>query len=44
LIPGESTTLTAVLPEGESPPPQVQIEGWNVAPISIAPTVTVAAR
>jgi exo-1,4-beta-D-glucosaminidase len=44
LIPGESTTLTAILPEGESQMPRVQIEGWNVAPGSIAPTVTAAAR
>jgi len=32
------------LPEGESQMPQVQIEGWNVASSSIAPTVTIAAR
>jgi exo-1,4-beta-D-glucosaminidase len=44
LIPGESTTLTAILPDGESQLPEVQIEGWNVAPSSIAPTVTAAAR
>jgi exo-1,4-beta-D-glucosaminidase len=44
LAPGESTTLTAILPQGESTTPQVQIEGWNVAPNSIAPTATTAAR
>jgi exo-1,4-beta-D-glucosaminidase len=44
LAPGESTTLTAILPQGESTTTQVQIEGWNVAPNSIAPTATTAAR
>ena len=44
LVPGESTTLTARLPEGEANTPVVQIDGWNVAPISLTPTAAVAAR
>jgi exo-1,4-beta-D-glucosaminidase len=43
LIPGESTTLTAILPEGESTAPQVQLEGWNVASVTLTPTA-IAAR
>jgi exo-1,4-beta-D-glucosaminidase len=37
IIPGESTTLTALMPEGVAGTPVVQIEGWNVAPVSITP-------
>jgi exo-1,4-beta-D-glucosaminidase len=44
LTPGESTTLTALLPEGESGAPVVQIEGWNVAPVTLTPTTEVAAH
>jgi exo-1,4-beta-D-glucosaminidase len=44
LPPGESTTLTALLPEGESSTPQIHVEGWNVAPVSLTPTAAVAAR
>ena len=44
LKPGESTTLTAQLPAGDSNVPTVQIEGWNVAPISLTPTTAVAMR
>jgi exo-1,4-beta-D-glucosaminidase len=44
LKPGESTILTAQLPEGESASPVVQVDGWNVAPISLTPTNAVAAR
>ena len=44
LTPGESTTLTALLPEGETGTPTIQIEGWNVAPVSITPTDAIAAR
>jgi exo-1,4-beta-D-glucosaminidase len=44
LIPGESTTLTALLPESETGLPEVQIEGWNVAPLKLTPTTSVAAR
>ena len=44
LTPGESTTLTALLPEGETGSPTIQIEGWNVAPVSLTPTAAIAAR
>jgi exo-1,4-beta-D-glucosaminidase len=44
LIPGESTTLTALLPQSEAGVPQVQIEGWNVASVTIAPTAADAAH
>ena len=44
LTPGESSTLTALLPEGEAGAPSIQIEGWNIAPVTITPTVAVAAR
>ena len=44
LTPGESTTLTAQLPESESATPVVQIDGWNVAAISLTPTAAVARR
>jgi len=39
LPPGESTTLTALLPEGAETSPVVQIDGWNITPQSIAPVV-----
>jgi len=44
LKPGESTTLTAQLPEGDSSNPTVQVDGWNVAPVSLTPTTAVAVR
>ena len=44
LTPGESTTLTALLPESETGIPTIQIEGWNVAPVTITPTAAVAAH
>jgi exo-1,4-beta-D-glucosaminidase len=44
LTPGESTVLTAKLPEGDNPAPTITIDGWNVAPISLTPTTAVAAR
>lgn len=44
LTPGESTTLTAQLPENDNHAPVVQIDGWNVAPISLTPTSAVAVR
>jgi exo-1,4-beta-D-glucosaminidase len=44
LKPGESTTLTAQLPATGSDAPTVQIDGWNVAPVSLTPTTAVAAR
>jgi exo-1,4-beta-D-glucosaminidase len=42
LIPGESTTLTAILPESDSAVPQVNIEGWNVAPVTLTPAAAAA--
>ena len=42
LPPGESATLTAQLPEPENTTPIVQIDGWNVAPITLTPTTAVA--
>ena len=44
LTPGESNTLTALLPPGADAAPVVQIEGWNVAPVTLTPTTAVAAR
>jgi exo-1,4-beta-D-glucosaminidase len=44
LIPGESTTLTASLPDGESGTPVVQLEGWNVAPVTLTPSTAVTAH
>jgi exo-1,4-beta-D-glucosaminidase len=44
LKPGESTTLTAQLPEGENTTPTVQLDGWNVTPVSLTPTTAVATR
>ena len=44
LTPGESTTLTALLPESETAVPSIQIEGWNVAAQTLTPTAAVAAR
>lgn len=44
LTPGESAILTAKLPEGDNSIPTVNIDGWNVAPISLTPTTAVAAR
>jgi len=42
LVPGESRTLTALLPENALAAPIVQLEGWNVAQQVIAPAVTAA--
>ena len=44
LPPGESTTLTALLPESADGVPAVQIEGWNIASVNIAPTAVAAAN
>ena len=44
LTPGESTTLTALLPESESGPLAIQVAGWNVASVTLTPTDAVAAR
>ena len=37
LTPGESTELTAQLPEGLAESPVIQIDGWNIAPATITP-------
>jgi exo-1,4-beta-D-glucosaminidase len=39
LTPGESRTLTALLPDHEAAAPIVQLEGWNIAQERIVPTV-----
>lgn len=44
LVPGESATLTALLPESETAVPQVLVEGWNVAPVTLTPTTAVGTR
>ena len=43
-MPGESRTLTALLPDTAPADPIVQIEGWNIAPEIITPTTAVAAQ
>ena len=40
LTPGESRTLTAILPESAGPAPTVQIDGWNIAPQTLTPSET----
>jgi exo-1,4-beta-D-glucosaminidase len=42
LTPGESTELTAKLPEGLTEAPLIQVEGWNVAPLTVAPAAAAA--
>ncbi len=44
LIPGESTTLTALLPEDAPDNLVVQMEGWNIASVTITPQAGVAAQ
>jgi exo-1,4-beta-D-glucosaminidase len=44
LIPGESATLKALLPENAPTDPVVQIEGWNIAPLTLKPTTAVAEK
>ncbi len=44
LTPGETTTLTAQLPEGETGAPTVQIEGWNVPAETLTPVTAAAAQ
>jgi exo-1,4-beta-D-glucosaminidase len=38
LTPGESTTLTALLPASAPASPVVQIDGWNIAAATLTPT------
>ncbi|MGD0939502.1 MAG: sugar-binding domain-containing protein [Terracidiphilus sp.] len=44
LTPGESRTLTALLPDSAPADPVVQIEGWNIATETINPTAAVATK
>jgi exo-1,4-beta-D-glucosaminidase len=44
LIPGESRTLTALLPESAPADPVVLLAGWNIAPETITPTAVVATK
>ena len=37
LVPGESQTLTALLPQDSPAVPVVQLDGWNIAPATITP-------
>jgi len=38
LTPGESTELTAKLPDNISADTLIQVEGWNVAPVTVTPS------
>lgn len=38
LVPGESRTLTARLPDDAPADPIVKVDGWNVAPATLTPT------
>jgi exo-1,4-beta-D-glucosaminidase len=42
LAPGESRTLTAILPDGIEATPIVKLEGWNVAAVTLSPTTASA--
>jgi len=44
LTPGESTTLTALLPDGAPDVPTIQVEGWNIAPATLTPSAAASAR
>ncbi len=44
LAPGESATLTALLPEDAPGAPVVQLEGWNVPSVTITPQAAAAAK
>jgi hypothetical protein len=44
LLPGESRTFAALLPENAAAAPLVQREGWNVSPETITPAAAVAAQ
>jgi exo-1,4-beta-D-glucosaminidase len=37
LLPGESTTLSAQLPDGAPDTPTIHVDGWNIAPITLTP-------
>jgi exo-1,4-beta-D-glucosaminidase len=44
LTPGESTELTAQLPDGLAETPVIQIDGWNIPSLKITPKASAAAR
>jgi exo-1,4-beta-D-glucosaminidase len=44
LVPGESRTLTALLPDDETSAPVISLEGWNVAQQSLSPGATIATQ
>jgi exo-1,4-beta-D-glucosaminidase len=44
LIPGESATLKALLPENAPVDPVVQIDGWNIALLTLKTTTAVAEK
>ena len=44
LVPGESRTLSALLPDNIVETPTLQIDGWNIEPESITPAAMVAER
>jgi exo-1,4-beta-D-glucosaminidase len=37
VLPGETRTLTALLPENAGPSPEVRVEGWNIAAETLKP-------
>jgi len=37
VLPGETRTLTALLPENAGPAPEVQLDGWNIAQETLKP-------
>lgn len=44
LVPGETRTLTALLPEGATGPVSLKIEGWNAAAQTLTPTAAASAH
>jgi exo-1,4-beta-D-glucosaminidase len=42
VTPGESRTVTALLPESAGEEPVVRIEGWNIVPETIHPVASIA--
>ena len=44
LTPGESRTLTALLPENAPAAPIVEIDGWTIDHANITPTAAIAAH
>lgn len=44
LAPGESATVTALLPEGATAAPVVHVDGWNIAAATLTPTNAAAAK